>query len=180
MINMVPQSESQLLEIYGGMIFSEQPAYRIIGARYLAKLLENLKNKEEVGKLLEMVYNDTDDLPKIFALEALVGYYAVSPNLVLTKLKALFVVNNWRINIKICELVPLAAKLFSKAHLKSTFEVSLLKFLDSPEPELRAKACCVLKFLASIMIEEDIRKNLIPAAKRLSNDPVDYVKHEMS
>ncbi len=84
--------------------------------------------------MIELVYNDTDDLPKIFALEALVNYYSVSANLVLTKLKALFVVNNWRINIKICEVVPIAAKIFSKPHLKSTFETSLLKFLDSPEP----------------------------------------------
>lgn len=68
-----------------------------------------------------MVYNDTDDLPKIFALEALVNYYPVSANLVLSKFKALFVVNNWRINIKICEVVPMAAKLFSKSHMKSTF-----------------------------------------------------------
>ena len=30
------------------------------------------------------------------------------------------------------------------------------------------------------MSEEEIRKNLIPAIKRLSNDPVDYVKQEMS
>jgi hypothetical protein len=34
------------------MIFSDQAAYRIIGARYMAKLLENVKNKEEIGKFL--------------------------------------------------------------------------------------------------------------------------------
>jgi len=28
------------------MIFSDVPAYRIIGARHLPKLLENVKNKE--------------------------------------------------------------------------------------------------------------------------------------
>ena len=100
----------------------------------MAKLLENVKGKEEIGKFLELVYNDTDDLPKIFALEALVSYYAANSNLTLAKFKALFAVNNWRINIKICEVVPLTAKLFSKPHLKSTFEASLLKFLDSPEP----------------------------------------------
>ncbi len=78
------------------------------------------------------MYNDNDDLPKIFALEALVGYYPVSTNLVLSKFKTLFVVNNWRINIKICEVVPLAFKTLSKPHLKATFEASLMKFLDSP------------------------------------------------
>ena len=116
------------------MIFSDQPAYRIIGARYMAKLVENVKSKEEIGKFLELLYNDTDDLPKIFALEALVSYYAANSNLTLTKFKSLFAASNWRVNIKICEVVPLAAKLFSKPHLKSAFEASLLKFLDSPEP----------------------------------------------
>lgn len=116
----------------------------------------------------------------MFALEALANFYPVNPNAVLAKFKALFVINNWRINIKICEVVNVAAKVFSKAHLKSTFEASLLKFLDSQEPELRAKSCNSLKVLASIMSEEDIRKILIPAVKRLSNDQVDYVKQEMS
>ena len=102
-------------------MFSDVPAYRIIGARYLPKLLESVKNKEEIGKLIEMVYNDADDLPKIYALEALVNFYAVNPNIALAKFKALFVVNNWRVNIKICEIVPLAARVFSKTHFKSTF-----------------------------------------------------------
>lgn len=100
------------------------------------------------------MYNDTDDLPKIFALEALASYYTINANMTLVKFKSLFAVNNWRINIKICEVVPLVVKLFSKAHVKSTFEASLVKFLDSQEPELRAKACSVVKFLASIMSEE--------------------------
>ncbi len=123
-----------------------------------------------------MVYNEADDLTKIFALEALINYYPVNSNIVLSKFKALFVINNWRINIKICELVPQALKVFSKTHFKSTFESSLIKFLDSPEPELRAKACRVLKALASVMNEEELRKSLIPAIKRLSSDSVDYVK----
>lgn len=56
------------MEIYSGMIFSEIPAYKIMASKYLAKLLDSIKNKEEVGKLLEVIYNDNDDLPKIFAL----------------------------------------------------------------------------------------------------------------
>lgn len=68
LINLQPQYESQLIEIYGSLIFSDVPAYRIIGTKYLPKLLENIKNKEEIGKLIEIVYNDIDDLPKIFAL----------------------------------------------------------------------------------------------------------------
>ena len=71
--------------------------------------------------MLEIIYNDTDDLPKIYALEALVNYYPVNANLVLAKFKALFIANNWRVNIKICEIVQMAGKVFSKPHLKSTF-----------------------------------------------------------
>lgn len=37
------------------------------------------------------------------------------------KFKALFIVNNWRLNIKICEFIPLAYKIFSKTNFKSTF-----------------------------------------------------------
>lgn len=103
------------------MIFSEIPSYKIIGSKYLSKLLENVKNKEEIGKLIEVIYNDNDDLPKIFALEALVNYYTINSNVTLSKFKALFVVNNWRVNIKICEVIPLAAKVFSKTHFKATF-----------------------------------------------------------
>lgn len=56
------------MEIFSGMIFSDIPSYKIMASRYLPKLLDSIKNKEEIGKLLEVVYNDNDDLPKIFAL----------------------------------------------------------------------------------------------------------------
>ena len=52
--------------------------------------------------MLEIIYNDNDDLPKIFALEALVNYYNVNANMVMTKFKNLLLMNNWRINVKIC------------------------------------------------------------------------------
>lgn len=116
------------------MVFSDVPAYKIIGSKYLARLLESAKNKEEIGKLLEVIYSDNDDLPKIFALEALVNYYTVNGNVSTSKFKALLGLNNWRINIKICESIPCAFKVFSKAHFKATFEPSLLKFLSSSEP----------------------------------------------
>ena len=92
-----------------------------MGSKYLTKLLESVKNKEEIGKFLEVIYNDNEDLPKIFALEALINYYSVNSNLSFAKFKALFIINNWRLNIKICESVPLAMKVFSKVHFKSTF-----------------------------------------------------------
>lgn len=52
--------------------------------------------------MLEVIYNDVEDLPKIYALEALINYYNVNNNFVFLKFKALFMVNNWRLNIKIC------------------------------------------------------------------------------
>lgn len=71
--------------------------------------------------MLEIIYNDNDDLPKIHALDALVSYYAVNSNLSMGKLKNLLALNNWRINAKICDVVPLALKVFSKANFKTTF-----------------------------------------------------------
>lgn len=141
MIQLVPQNESQLLEIYSGMVFGDNPSYKIIAARNLGRLLENVKNKEELGKIIEIIYGDNDDLPKIFALDALVNYYPVNNNTIILKFKALLVQNNWRINAKICEIIPKAVKIFSKSHFKTTFEASLLKFLTSSESELRCKAC---------------------------------------
>lgn len=71
--------------------------------------------------MLEIIYNDNDDLPKIYALEALVSYYSVNPNLSMGKFKNLLALNNWRINAKICDAVPLALKVISKANFKATF-----------------------------------------------------------
>jgi hypothetical protein len=34
------------------MVFSDVPAYKIIAAREMGALLEKVKNKEEVGKML--------------------------------------------------------------------------------------------------------------------------------
>jgi hypothetical protein len=56
------------MEIYSGMIFSDVPSYKIMASKYITKLLENIKNKEEIGKLIEVIFNDSDDLPKIFSL----------------------------------------------------------------------------------------------------------------
>lgn len=52
MIQLVPQNESQLLEIYSGMVFGDNPSYKIIAAKNLCRLLENVKNKEELGKII--------------------------------------------------------------------------------------------------------------------------------
>ncbi len=52
--------------------------------------------------MIEVIYSDNDDLPKIYSLKALVDYYAVNNNVSMAKFKTLLVLNNWRINVKIC------------------------------------------------------------------------------
>ena len=39
LVNLVPQQESQMLEIYTSIILSDVPSYRIIGSKSLPKLL---------------------------------------------------------------------------------------------------------------------------------------------
>lgn len=102
LVQLVPQSESQLIEIFSGLVFSDIAQYKIIASRHLLRLLDAVKNKEEIGKMIEVIYSDNDDLPKMYSLGALVGYYAVNPNVSMGKFKALLGVNNWRINAKIC------------------------------------------------------------------------------
>jgi hypothetical protein len=103
------------------MVFSDVPSYKIIASKLMGPLLEKVKNKEEVGKMLEVIYNDNDDLAKIFALETLVNYFPVNNTFVANKFKLMLGVGNWRINAKICEVVPLCAKVFTKPLFKATF-----------------------------------------------------------
>lgn len=58
---------------------------------------------------------------KIYSLEALIEYFVVNGVFVVGKVKNLLVVNNWRMMVKICDVVGLAAKLFDKQNFKSTF-----------------------------------------------------------
>ena len=68
LVNLVPQAEKQLLEIYSGTVYSDVPAFKIIASKHLVKLLENVRNKEEISKMLEIIYSDNEDLAKMFAL----------------------------------------------------------------------------------------------------------------
>ena len=103
------------------MIFSDVPAYKIIASKFLYQVLEKVKNKEEVGKMFEVIYSDNDDLPKIFAMQALVSYYPVNSNFVAGKFKLMLGMNNWRLNAKVCEVVTQCGKVFTKASFKATF-----------------------------------------------------------
>lgn len=130
--------------------------------------------------MLEVIYNDNDDLPKIFAMEALVDYYGVNGAMVVSKFRNLVGLGNWRISVRICEVVSGCLKTFGKAVFKSTFEGWMGKCLVSSEPELRAKACCLLKPLAIVLSDDEIKKTLIPLLKKLATDSVDYVKVAVS
>jgi hypothetical protein len=87
-------------------------------------------------------------------MKALVDYYDISSNFSLTKFKNLSVVNSWRINIKICDLIDVISTKITKPHFKLIFEPILLKFMVSSEPELRAASCKTLSAVTKSLSEE--------------------------
>ena len=91
--------------------------------------------------MLESICNDVDDLPKLLALDALISYYEVDSNFVLTKMKNLLAIQSWRVNLKICELINQIAQKFTKTHFKGLIEPYYQKFLSSTEAEVRAASC---------------------------------------
>lgn len=168
--------EAQLLELFASLIAGDAPQHKIICAKYLQDLLKVVKAKEEIGKLLDNLYNEGDDLAKIFAMKALIDYYDVNSNSCLTKFKNLTVTNSWRINIKICDHIDVIAAKCSKPHFKLIFEPALLKFMVSAEPELRAASCKALSAVTKNMNEEEQKTKFLPCVKKLAGDSVDYVK----
>ncbi len=139
-------------------------------------MLKCCKAKEEIGKFLEQIYSEGDELAKIFAIPALIDYYEVNSNSALTKSKNLSVLNSWRINIKICDNIEAIATRCSKPHFKLIFEPILLKFIVSQEPELRAASCQTLTSIAKNMNEEEIKSKLSIGVKKLAADQIDFVK----
>ena len=84
--------------------------------------------------MLDTIFNEGEDLAKIFAIEALLNYYEFNNNLSLTKFKNMAIINSWRINIKICEFSEQICLKVSKVHFKTVFEPMFLKFMSSTEP----------------------------------------------
>ncbi len=80
---------------------------------------------------MDNIYNEGDELAKIYGLKALVDYYDVNSNSCLTKFKNLSVYNSWRINIKICDSIDDIFAKCTKPHFKLIFEPTLLKFMAS-------------------------------------------------
>jgi hypothetical protein len=125
---------------------------------------------------LDNLYNEGDELSKIHAMRALVDYYDVNNNSCLTKFKNLSVQGSWRINIKVCDQLDVIFGKCTKAHFKLIFEPTLLKFMASNEPELRASSCKTLAAVSKNMSDEEQKSKLLPNIKKLAADPVDYVK----
>ena len=178
-VAMLPQLENQeaaLVEQFSSLTAGDSPQYKIVCAKYLHEVLQGVKGKEEIGKLIDIIYNDGDDLAKIYGLKGLIDYYDVNPNMCLTKFKNLSVLNSWRINIKICEYMGTIAAKCTRPHFKLIFEPTILKFMTSSEPELRAACCTTLVPLAASMTEEEQKGKFLNSLRKLSVDPVDYVK----
>lgn len=53
-------------------------------------------------KIVELIFNDSEDLVKLLCIDTLIILYKPNPNLVMNKLKYLFSLNTWRINLKLC------------------------------------------------------------------------------
>lgn len=101
-IKKVPHLEATFLETYKGIVFSENPSFRIIAARYFRNLVENSVNKDEICKIIDIFYNDAEDLPKLLTIDSLLLIYAFNPSVVMNKLKMLVCIGTWRINIRLC------------------------------------------------------------------------------
>jgi hypothetical protein len=128
--------------------------------------------------MIEFIYNDVDDLPKLLAMNGLVEFYEFNNNMVLTKVKNLIAVQSWRISLKLCELNELIVGKFSKTHYKSIVEPAVFKFLVSPEPEVRAGACKCIEGLGKSLTQEEVKGKLLPILKNLAQDESQYVKSE--
>ena len=106
---------------------------RIIAAKYLKDLTERVKNQDEIMKIVELIFNDSEDLVKLLCIDTLILLYKSNPNLVMNKLKYLFSLNTWRINLKLCEMGYKFAEVLSKTHFKVLIEPSFLKLLATDD-----------------------------------------------
>jgi len=100
-------------------VFSENSSYRITASKYLKDLSQNARNKEEISKIVDVFFNDCEDLPKLFAIDSLLHLYSFNSTMVMAKLKILISMNSWRVNIRLCSYANQLAETLSKNHFKS-------------------------------------------------------------
>lgn len=132
-IRRVPHLESTFLETYKSIVFSENPSFRIIAAKHLKKLTQNITNKEQICKIIDIFFNDSEDLPKLLVIDSLLFLYSSNPNYVLNKLKILICMGTWRINLKLCEFAEEFSKFLSRPHFKTLFQPTFLKMMTSED-----------------------------------------------
>ena len=179
-IEKVPHLEETLLEIYKTLIFSEVPAFRIIGAKHLSKLCTRANNKEEILKMVDLIYNDSEDLPKLLTIDTLLQLYPVNSTSVLSKLKTLICMGNWRTNLRLCEFATEYSTILSKNHYKVLFEPYFLKLMSSEDVEIKAAACGSMAGLAKNMTPEETVSKLLPIMVKLGEDKAPLVKTEFA
>lgn len=97
------------------------------------KLCSRVQNKEEILKMMDIIYNDSEDLPKLLTIDVLLQMYQVNSNNALSKLKTLVCTGTWRMNIRLCEFSEEFSSTISKNHFKLLLEPYFLKMLASED-----------------------------------------------
>jgi hypothetical protein len=81
---------------------------RKIATKHLKTIVANVKdNNPMVAKLISNLLNDREVLIKMMALEGAIKYFPENPTIVLDGLRNMLTLNSWRINMKICEELPI-------------------------------------------------------------------------
>ena len=127
--------------------------------------------------MIDLIYNDSEDLPKLLTIDTLLQLYQINPNSVLSKLKTLICSGTWRTNIRLCEFAGQMGNTLSKSHFKLLMEPCFLKMMTSEDNETRAAACPSLPEIAKNMSPDESYTRLFPIMVKLSEDKVNFVKN---
>ena len=83
--------------------------------------------------MIDLIYNDSEDLPKLLTIDTLLQLYQINSNSVLAKLKTLICSGAWRVNIRLCEFAGEMGKTLNKNHFKLLMEPCFLKMMTSED-----------------------------------------------
>lgn len=138
-------SPQSLLEIYASFASDNSFQLRKIATKHLKTIVTNSQSgSAAIAKIVASLLNDREDIIKMMALDGAIQYFPENPTIVLESIKNMLAVNSWRINMKVCEELPLLLKQLNRTQFKLFIETPYLKFLNHEEPELRAAACSCL------------------------------------